>query len=73
MKDVMERIGIMQTVLESACETAERIDRLGDLMAITMTVLDEWAMKHNVSPKELEDEMVRCIEIMRRCHESLGW
>lgn len=73
MKDAMGRMRIMQTVLKSACESVERIDCLEDLMAITMTVLDEWAIKHNVSPKELEDEMVKCIEIMRRCHKSLGW
>lgn len=48
---------------------------LGEIMAAMCSALDEWAMKNNVSMKELEETMEFCTKTMKDCHatEGLGW
>lgn len=69
----MKKMKVMETALRFAQASIKEIDHLEDLLAITMTMLDEWAIAHNISPEELEDAMVESIEVMRNCHKSLGW
>lgn len=72
--DVMDNeMKIVERAMELTKVLVEKIDSLDALMAIVMTALDEWSMAHNVSPKELEDTMDRCIDIMKECHKHLGW
>lgn len=64
---------MMETAMALTKTLIKEIDDLEVLMAIVMTTLDEWAMAHNVSAKELEDTVYRCADIMKECHKHLGW
>lgn len=57
---------VMSTIIEE-------VDTLEELMTIIMTTLDEWAKAHEVSPKELEEILEKSVEIMKNCHEEMGW
>lgn len=66
-------IEITKVAVEVVGVLIKEVGTLEELMAIAMTILDEWAKAHGVSPKELEEMLDKSVEIMKVCHEGMGW
>lgn len=66
-------IEIMKIAVTITSILIKEVGTLEELMAITMTTLDEWSKAHGVSPKELEEMFEGSVEIMKICHEEKGW